>query len=131
MNRNRIRALVASATSLGILALVSGSISAPQDDPGVTANATKTKAAETFRIDTTHSMALFRVQHFNAGAFWGRFNGVSGEIEHDEASAGGLKFNVTIDIESIDTANDQLDNHSRFGLRRFELSAWRISHPKT
>jgi polyisoprenoid-binding protein YceI len=69
-----------------------------------------TTAAETFTIDTGHSMALFRVQHQRAGAFWGRFNTVTGTIDFDE-TAGEVSFDVTIDVSSVDTGNRGVDEH--------------------
>ena len=66
---------------------------------------------ETFKVDPVHSMGLFRVKHLGAGAFWGRFNIVTGTIRHDEKSKNGLWFDVAVDIASIDTGSGDLDNH--------------------
>ena len=64
-------------------------------------------------IDDVHSMALFRVHHMGAGQFWGRFNDVSGNFAFEEGKAEGLRFDVTIATESVDSGNDNLDKHLR------------------
>jgi polyisoprenoid-binding protein YceI len=64
-----------------------------------------------FVIDQVHSSAIFKVQHLGAGNFYGRFNDVSGTITYTPGSKDGLVFDVSIAIESVDTANEQLDGH--------------------
>ncbi len=110
------RAAGALATTALVVSLAAGG--APQatgtgsapPDPGANTGA-KPASKETFRIDATHSMALFRVRHFNAGAFWGRFNDVTGSVEFDAASDRDVKLNVVMDITSVDTGTEKLDRH--------------------
>lgn len=64
--------------------------------------------AEVFQIDAVHSTAIFRVHHFGAGMFYGRFNDVTGTIQVDD---GTPSFNVSIDVNSVDTNNVKLDGH--------------------
>ncbi len=63
-----------------------------------------------FTIDDVHSSALFRVQHFHAGQFWGRFNTIAGTftLAQDPAK---MAFDVSIDTESVDSGNPKLDGH--------------------
>lgn len=68
---------------------------------------------QAFAIDDVHSMAMFRVVHMGAGPFWGRFNDVSGDFTFEEGKAEGMKFDVTIKTESVDSGNDNLDKHLR------------------
>jgi polyisoprenoid-binding protein YceI len=68
---------------------------------------------QVFAIDDVHSMALFRVHHLGAGQFWGRFNEVSGNFTFEQGKAEGLKFDVTIKTESVDSGNADLDKHLR------------------
>ena len=42
------------------------------------------QAPISWKLDPVHSFGLFRVQHMNAGMFWGRFNDVTGTITHHE-----------------------------------------------
>jgi polyisoprenoid-binding protein YceI len=69
------------------------------------------RPAETFKIDSVHSTALYRVHHLGAGQFWGRFNDISGTFRFAEGSESDLSFDIEIDINSVDTNNDKLNNH--------------------
>lgn len=75
--------------------------------------ATATTAPQVFTVDDVHSMALFRVQHIGAGQFWGRFNDIEGNFTFAPGKAEGMKFDITIKVESVDTANDDLNKHLR------------------
>lgn len=65
--------------------------------------------AMTFTLDPVHCMANFRVQHMGAGMFWGRFNAVSGTIETKDEGRIPLAFDVSIEVDSIDTGTEKLD----------------------
>ena len=99
-----LRSLSAAFASLALLA---GSVAATADD------APKAKGPVTCAIDDVHSMAMFRVQHMGAGAFWGRFNDVDGSFTFTPGSAEGMKFDVAIKTESVDSGNDKLNQHLR------------------
>jgi polyisoprenoid-binding protein YceI len=75
--------------------------------------ATATTGPQVFTVDDVHSMALFRVHHFGAGQFWGRFNDIEGNFTFAPGKAEGMKFDITIKVESVDTANDDLNKHLR------------------
>jgi len=77
------------------------------------ATATTPAGPQVFTIDDVHSMALFRVHHLGAGQFWGRFNEVSGNFAFEQGKAEGLRFDVTIKTESVDSGNADLDKHLR------------------
>lgn len=64
-----------------------------------------------YAIDSVHSTALFRVQHAQAGQFWGRFNDVQGTVTYTPDKDQHFSFNVNIDLESVDSGNDKLDAH--------------------
>ncbi len=83
---------------------------AMQDAPPPTAVAA-VAAEKIFDIDQVHSSAIFKVQHLGAGNFYGRFNDVSGTITYTPGSKDGLAFDVSIAIDSVDTANERLDGH--------------------
>jgi len=68
-------------------------------------------APGTFEVDPVHSSALFRVQHFKAGYFHGRFNAVSGTIVFDEGNPSGCAVEVSVRADSVDTANPKRDEH--------------------
>lgn len=70
-------------------------------------------ASGAFTVDAVHSGVLFRITHMGASAFHGRFNEVSGtyELSADKPEAG--KIDITIQAQSVDTANDKRDQHLR------------------
>ena len=122
MNRRATIALLAA--TLG-LALTAGF--APQEVRPLTTPA----AAATYKIDPVHSTAIFRVHHLGAGQFYGRFNDVQGTFTFAERSNAGLSFDVTIPIESVDTNNDDLDQHLKspdfFNARDFPEMTFKTS----
>ncbi len=71
------------------------------------------EAAETYDIDTGHSMVLFKVLHFGVGKSIGRFNDITGSFTFDAANPSASSFEVTIQTESVDTALAKRDQHLR------------------
>jgi polyisoprenoid-binding protein YceI len=65
-------------------------------------------SAAPYAIDASHSVVLFKAQHFGAGYTYGRFRGVSGTID-----LAGKKSSVSISIDaaSIYTAQRKRDGH--------------------
>ncbi len=86
---------------------------AAKPSPAAAPQATPAAAVQNFTIDQTHSRALFRVHHVGASQFWGRFNDVSGTFSYQPDSADGMKFDVTIKTDSVDTGAKKLDDHLR------------------
>ncbi len=74
-----------------------------------TSDESKSKA-ETFSIDPTHSMALFRVRH-GASMFWGRFNKITGTVRYNPDSESILELDITMAIDSVDSGSEKLDGH--------------------
>ena len=63
---------------------------------------------EAFSVDPVHSTAIFKAHHLGAGMFYGRFNDVTGTID----VVNDLPvFDVSIDIDSVDTNSTKLDGH--------------------
>jgi len=86
--------------------------SAPSARPApAPSSVTTVSAKETFKVDSGHSVALFRVLHAGAGMFWGRFDSVTGTITAKDADPASLSFDITIDVNSVNTANTQRDDH--------------------
>ena len=67
------------------------------------------QAPVSWKLDPVHSFGLFRVQHMNAGMFWGRFNDVTGTITHQEDGSAPPQLDVRCAVESIDTGSEKLD----------------------
>ncbi len=68
-------------------------------------------AADTYKLDPNHTYPSFEADHFGGVSTWrGKFNKSSGEVVLDRAAKTGT-VNVSIDISSIDTGNDKLNEH--------------------
>ena len=86
---------------------------------------------ETYHIDAVHSTAIFRVHHRGAGMFYGRFNNIAGTVN---MNAGIPTFEISIDVNSIDTNNERLDNHLKspdfFNATEFPAMSFKSSSSK-
>lgn len=84
---------------------------------------TSTVMAETYQADPVHSVALARISHLNATSFWARFNEPTGTFTIDSEDPTRSSFEITIDANKVDTANQQRDTHLRsadfFNVREF------------
>jgi polyisoprenoid-binding protein YceI len=65
--------------------------------------------AQSFGVDPIHSTILFRIHHFNAGMFWGRFNDPAGTIVWHEGDPAGSSMEVAVQTKNLDTHNAQRD----------------------
>ena len=72
-------------------------------------------SAQDFVIDGLHSSVLFRVQHLKAAPFYGRFNAIEGRFCVDPEDLDESFFEVTIPVDSVDTANEKRDDHLKSG----------------
>lgn len=68
--------------------------------------------AATWQVDPAHSNVAFEIRHFFTQVP-GRFNDFSGTIHHDPEDPANSKVEFTVQATSIDTRNDQRDNHLR------------------
>jgi polyisoprenoid-binding protein YceI len=68
-------------------------------------------AADVYTYDGVHSSVSFKARHLGLSWIHGRFNAVDGiftiDREHPEKSS----FTLTIEVNSIDTANEKRDEH--------------------
>ncbi|MGE0713355.1 MAG: YceI family protein [Planctomycetota bacterium] len=80
-------------------------------------------ATTTFALDAVHSTALFRIIHMGAGASWGRFNELKGQVVWSDADPSQCSLEVEVQAASIDTANAKRDEHLKgpdfFNARQF------------
>jgi polyisoprenoid-binding protein YceI len=68
-------------------------------------------AADTYKLDPSHTYPSFEADHFGGVSTWrGKFNKSSGEVVLDRAAKTGT-VDVKIDISSVDTGNDKLNEH--------------------
>ncbi|MAJ47368.1 MAG: hypothetical protein CBC35_08975 [Planctomycetes bacterium TMED75] len=94
------------------IVLLGGALAATSLDTAQTQETpAKETTAESWKVDTVHSCALFRVRHMGAGFFWGRFNDVTGAISFDPAKPEALGMDISIDVDSVDSGHPGLDKH--------------------
>jgi polyisoprenoid-binding protein YceI len=67
--------------------------------------------ADTYKIDPVHSSVIFRAPHINTGYVFGRFDQFGGTINDDTSDPSKTSFDVTIQVDSVDTGNPQRDGH--------------------
>lgn len=66
-----------------------------------------------WQLDAAHSNVEFAVKHMMIATVRGRFGSVSGTLEMDENNPKNAKVDVTIDVASLDTRQEQRDAHLR------------------
>ncbi len=115
MNTRRLYSVI--LLSAGLLYGI-GALARADDEPSpqseskskaTTSDEGKSKG-QTFSLDPTHSMALFRVRH-GASMFWGRFNKVTGTVRYTPDSDSILELDITMAIDSVDSGSAKLDGH--------------------
>ena len=96
-------------------------------------------AAETYVIDASHSSVGFSIRHF-VSKVPGKFNQFAGAIVFDRANPAASSVEATIQIASIDTANQRRDDHLRnpdffdvtkFPTMTFKSTAWKKTGENT
>lgn len=70
-------------------------------------------AADSYKVDASHSSINFRILHFGAGYTYGRFNDFAGTVSFDDANPGASKVEVTVQATSVDTGVVKRDDHLR------------------
>ncbi|GAB7533905.1 YceI family protein [Burkholderia sp. 3C] len=74
---------------------------------------TTASAADTYQLDPDHTYPSFATDHFGGLSIWrGKFTKSSGTVVLDEAAQTGT-LSVTIDVTSIDTGNEKLNQWVR------------------
>ena len=90
-----------TAASLGIATLLLGMAAAPS----------RTADPATITLDPVHSVALFRIQHLEAGLFWGRFNALEGTVKWTMEPTAAPVFDISAKIANADTGSEKLDGN--------------------
>ena len=65
----------------------------------------------TFKIDQAHSDILFKVKHLMITTVTGQFTAFEGEMESTSDDFSDAKISFSADVNSIDTRNDQRNEH--------------------
>src|SRR5262245_15606970 len=75
------------------------------------APASQAPKTETYTVDNSHSMALFRVKHLGVSNFYGHFKDMSGAFTLDPEDAGNSSVSIEVKTASIDTHDAKRDQH--------------------
>lgn len=70
-------------------------------------------AADTYKIDPTHSYVGFKVSHLGFSNLIGRFEEVDGEFSYDAAAPEKSSVSVDVGVGSVNTNMSERDNHIR------------------
>lgn len=86
-------------------------------------------APVTYNIDPTHTYPSFEADHFGGMSVWrGKFNKSSGSVVLDREARTGT-VDVTIDVASIDTGHDKLNDHLKsaefFDVAKFPTATYK------
>src|SRR5690606_33945359 len=79
----------------------------------VCAVAMPSRAADVYTYDPVHSSVSFKARHLDSSWIHGRFNVVDGKFALDRNDPSRSTFELTIQVDSIDTANAARDEHLR------------------
>jgi polyisoprenoid-binding protein YceI len=66
-----------------------------------------------WRLDSNHSAAHFSVRHLMVSTVRGQLGRIGGTLEYDGKDINTVKADVTIDVNGIDTQNENRDKHLR------------------
>ena len=69
------------------------------------------RAADVYQYDGVHSSISFKARHLGISWIHGRFNEAAGTFAIDRESPANSKFEMTIQVASVDTANQKRDEH--------------------
>ena len=70
-------------------------------------------AADEYDYDLVHSSVTFKARHLDISWIHGRFNDVAGKFSLDRNDPTKSTFQLTINADSVDTANKGRDDHLR------------------
>ncbi|MHC8493148.1 YceI family protein [Thalassospira sp. SM2505] len=71
------------------------------------------QAAESYKLDPTHTSVIFIVNHLGFSDFQGRFAGVTGELTLDRENPAASSAEISIDLNQVDSGVDALNAHMK------------------
>lgn len=98
-------------------------------------------SAETYKIDPVHSSVGFSIRHL-VSKFTANFTKVSGSISYDAAAPEQSSVEATVEIASVNTANEMRNGHltdaehnffdaAKFPTATFKSTAWKKTGENT
>lgn len=70
-------------------------------------------AADQYKVDPTHTSVVFSVAHTGISYTYGMFRKVAGVYQLDKANPANNQFQFVIQTDSVDTNNQERDDHLR------------------
>src|SRR5262249_12587969 len=70
-------------------------------------------AGDDYAVDGMHAGVSFKISHLGLSWTYGRFNEMSGDFTLDPADPSKSSFNLSIQVNSVDTNNKKRDDHLR------------------
>lgn len=110
---NRLLLASVPVLALSSVALLGPASSVHAVNTGAAQGTTAGAASGAYTVDAVHSTVIFRIKHMNAGYSYGRFNDLAGTFLLDDARPEASSIAITVQTESIDTANEKRDQHLR------------------
>lgn len=80
---------------------------------GFSGAALSAQAAESYKMDPTHTSVIFIVNHLGFSNYQGRFGGASGELTLDRENPQASSATISIDLTKVDSGLEALDNHMK------------------
>ncbi|RCK21999.1 YceI family protein [Thalassospira lucentensis] len=80
---------------------------------GLSGAAFSAQAADTYKMDPTHTSVIFIVNHLGFSNYQGRFGGASGELTLDRDDLAASSAVINIDLTKIDSGLEALDTHMK------------------
>lgn len=80
---------------------------------GILAASGRVNAADEYAYDPVHSSISFKARHLDISWIHGRFNQAEGKFTLDRKDPSKSSFELSIKVDSVDTANQARDEHLR------------------
>ena len=100
----------------------------------VSVSSKSAEAADEYAYDNVHSSVSFKARHLDISWIHGRFNEVAGKFSLDREQPSKSTFELTIQADSVDTANKARDEHLRqpdyFDTKQFPTIEFKSTNTK-
>lgn len=103
-----LKKLAISLLTLATLFAFSNPVFAQESDKDKSKESKAEKTAN-FKLDGSHTFAMFRASHFGVGYVYGRFNKIEGSFSFKDGKPTDIK--IGIDLTSADTGVEKRDKH--------------------
>lgn len=91
-----------------------------------------TATTSTWNIDPAHSAAEFKVKHMMISNVKGKFSGISGVLNRNDADHTRSSLDVSIDVGTVSTQDAQRDGHLKsadfFDVEKFPKMTFKSTH---